>query len=291
MSFAGVFSIGLSGLNAFAKGLEAVSSNIANSQTSGYKRVRTDFSALLPTDAAPARSAISPGAANAGVGATARQLVFEQGAVTRTNQSTNVAIAGDGLFIVSRDPATTGAAGEFLFTRAGDFTVNAAGQLVSASGYFLQGAPVGATGGAALGGLGGLSTVNVNAVPAGADLATLGALTGVDIDADGFVSGQYANGETRRLYQIPLALFANPNGLEEAEATAFRQSLVSGEALLQAAREGRAGSIEGAALEVSTVDIGEEFTTLIETQRAYATNARVISTADELWRRLIETAA
>jgi flagellar hook protein FlgE len=56
-------------------------------------------------------------------------------------------------------------------------------------------------------------------------------------------------------------------------------------------RTGRAGEIEGSALEISTVDIGREFSTLIETQRAYATNARIITTADELWRTLVETAA
>jgi flagellar hook protein FlgE len=281
-------AIGVSGLNAFATGLESVSANIANSQTSGYKRVRTDFSDLIPIDTPSLNQAVGSGGIGSGVAATARQLVNEQGAVIRTNEETNIAIAGDGFFVVSQDVTPTN---EFLFTRAGDFSPDALGNLVNASGLFLQGAAVDAAGNSAVGSLAGLETVNITRTPAGATAAALGALTGVSIDADGVVMGSYANGETRALFQIPLALFTNPEGLEDGEATTFRSTTLSGDAALSAASQGRAGAIEGAAIETSTVDIGQEFSTLIQTQRAYSTNARVVSVADELWRTLVETAA
>ncbi|MCA8889898.1 MAG: flagellar hook-basal body complex protein, partial [Parvularculaceae bacterium] len=126
---------------------------------------------------------------------------------------------------------------------------------------------------------------------AGASAANLGALTGVTVDEDGLVIATYANGETRPLFQIPLALFTNTSGLEEGDSTTFLATTLSGGANLAAARSGRAGAIEDAAVEASTVDIGQEFSTLIQTQRAYSTNARVLSVADELWRTAVETAA
>lgn len=288
MSFSGLFSIGLSGLSAFSAGLEAVSSNIANSQTTGYKRVTTNFSDLIPADAPSLGQSVGAGVFGTGVAAVSRQLVGEQGAVTRTNTATNIAVSGGGFFIVSKEP-TSSVSGSFLFTRAGDFKADALGNLVNSAGFYLQGAAVGST--ARAGGLQSLETVNVNRMPAGADPAALGALIGVAIDEDGNVNASYASGETHTLYRIPLALFVNPEGLEEAERTAFRSTTLSGDARLARARTGNAGAIEGSALEISTVDIGQEFSTLISTQRAYSTASRIISTADELWRTLVQTAA
>ena len=288
MSFSGLFSIGLSGLSAFSAGLEAVSSNIANSQTTGYKRVTTNFADLIPSDAASLNNSVGAGVFGTGVAAVSRQLVGEQGAVTRTNTATNLAVSGDGFFVVSKEPASSASA-SFLFTRAGDFKADALGNLVNSAGYYLQGAAAGST--ARTGSLQSLETVNVNRTPAGADPAALGALTGIAIDENGDVNATYANGETHTLYRIPLALFINPEGLEEAEKTAFRNTTLSGDARLAGARTGNAGAIEGSALEISTVDIGQEFSTLISTQRAYSTASRVISTADELWRTLVQTAA
>ena len=286
MSFSGLFSIGLSSLSAFSAGLEAVSSNIANSQTTGYKRVRTDFADLLSSNAAGQSQSVSAGALGTGVTAVSRQLFGEQGAVTRTNTATNIAVSGDGFFVVSAEPAANQSA---LFTRAGDFRADALGNLVNSAGFYLQGSPAGAAGRSAS--LQSLQTVNLNRLPAGAAPAILGALTGVEIDAEGAVNATYANGETHTIYRIPLALFVNPDGLEEAGKTAFRNTTLSGAARLSSARAGSAGAIEGSALEISTVDIGQEFSTLISTQRAYSTASRVISTADDLLRTLVETAA
>jgi flagellar hook protein FlgE len=286
MSFNGLFSIGLSGLSAYSTGLEAVSSNIANSQTNGYKRLSTMFSDLLSVNAPAFNTAIGAGVVGTGVAAVTRQLVGEQGAVTRTDAPTNLAVLGDGLFVISREPGA--ASSETLFTRAGEFRIDALGNLVNAGGYYLKGA---AGAGSGFTGLQGLSTINVNALPPGRTAAELGALTSVAIDAAGVLTATYANGESHALYRIPLAIFTNADGLEEAEAAAFRESTLSGRPAISAAQSGGAGALEGGAVEISTVDIGQEFSTLISTQRAYSTNARIISTADALWRTLVETAA
>lgn len=278
MSFTGIFAIGVSSLAAFAKGIEAISGNVANADTAGYKRVRTDFEALLPSAA---------GVAGAGVAASPRQLFSSQGAIARSGAATNAAVAGEGWFVVSRTPNPASAA-DILYTRAGDFRPDPAGDLVNAAGYYLQGT---ASAGAGAASAQGLQTVNLNRLPAGADPAVLGALAKVEIAADGAVRATYANGETHTIFRIPLAVFTNEAGLSLADRTAVQATAASGAAAVVAAGSGRAGAIEGAALEGSTVDIGEEFSTLIATQRAYATGARILSTADDLWRTLVSTAA
>jgi len=286
VSFSGLFSIGLSGLSAFSTGLEAVSSNIANSQTTGYKRVRTDFADLIPSDDRSLGQSVGAGVVGGGVAAVSRHLIGEQGAVTRTNNETDIAVSGDGFFVVAPDAAGNSS---FLFTRAGDFKADALGNLVNSAGYYLQGSGAGTARRSAS--LQSLQTINLNRTPAGVDPATLGALTGIEIGADGAVNATYASGQTHTIFRIPLALFVNPEGLESAERSAFRNTTLSGDARLSAAQAGAAGAIEGSALEISTVDIGQEFSTLISTQRAYSTASRVISTADELWRTLVQTAA
>ena len=286
MSLTGLFAIGVSGVTAFTTSLEAVSNNIANSQTVGFKRARADFADLV-TASSPQTSA------GAGVAAVNRQLIAEQGAVTRTETKTNAAISGAGFFVVSE--AADGAEGiaPYLFTRAGDFAPDAAGALVNGADYYLQGYPLGADGEAgAAQGLTGLETVNINRAPPLPDgAANPGALAGVSLTADGRLIASYANGESYALYRIPVALFTNDEGLDEASATAFLNASAAGSVVLVNPGESRSGTLESEAVELSTVDIGREFSTLIETQRAYSSNAKIISVADELWRRLVETAA
>ncbi|MEE2692512.1 MAG: flagellar hook basal-body protein [Pseudomonadota bacterium] len=288
MSLTGLFSIGVSGVTAFTTSLEAVSNNIANSQTVGFKRARTDFADLVTAGAQQ-----PGGRGGAGVGAVNRQLIAEQGAVTRTQTKTNAAISGDGFFVVSETANGNGGVAPYLFTRAGDFAPNAAGDLVNGAHYFLQGYALNADGGAnGARGLSGLETVNINRRPPLPDgAADPGALLGVEIAADGRLMASYANGETYALYRIPVALFTNSGGLDEASATAFLNATDAGSIQIVNPGESRSGILETAAVEISTVDIGSEFSTLIATQRAYASNAKIISVADELWRKLVETAA
>lgn len=400
MSFSGLFAIGLSGVNAHAAGLETVSQNIANTQTAGYKRARTDFSTLV-TSLAP-----QGGIEGGGVKADNRTIFSEQGAITRTASSTDLAISGDGFFVVSDEE---GAGAPVSLTRSGGFNARSDGLLVNSAGYFLRANALteGSGAGATPGGLATLQNVNINALTelseasaniglagvlsadaapgetttrniaivdeagdtrtlaltfaslgggayqasaafadgggapiaegvlaftangnfdadastfpasltangqtlavdfndltlrpgatqftrAEADGAALGALTGVEISRDGVVTANFANGLSRDLYQIAIANVVNEEGLEEGPNSTYLLTSQAGAVSLDNPRTGRAGAVEASALELSTVNIGQEFSTLIETQRAYAANTRIISIADELWRTLTQTAA
>lgn len=398
MTFSGLFAIGLSGVNAFSNGLEAISQNIANTQTTGYKRARTDFSTLV------AANAPDGGIEGGGVSSNNRTIFAQQGAITRSASPTDLAISGDGFFVVSNSPDANATA---AFTRSGNFSALESGQLVNEAGYFLKGALVDDNGQASLGGVSGLEIVNINRVPSlsqATDLITLGGtlsanalagetftrnvevidadgnartialtftangtgnfdavaafqdggnetvasgtivfdgngridrgasgfpfafttnagesveidvsllssrdgasqfttitangaapgeLTGVTISRDGRVTAQFSNGLTRDIYQVTIANFVNAEALDEGASSTFLQTSAAGALSLDVPQSGRAGAIEGGALELSTVDIGQEFSALIETQRAYSANTRIISTADELWQILTQTA-
>ncbi|MFT5438268.1 MAG: flagellar hook protein FlgE [Alphaproteobacteria bacterium] len=110
---------------------------------------------------------------------------------------------------------------------------------------------------------------------------------GVNVDEEGLVTALFDNGETQKIYKIPVATFPNPNGLATRTGTAFTQTERSGDFFLRFAGDSNAGTIVPSALEASTTDLADEFTNLIITQRAYAAATKVITTADEMLDELI----
>lgn len=117
--------------------------------------------------------------------------------------------------------------------------------------------------------------------------AELGLRTGIDIDRDGFVIARFSNGATSRLYKVPLVTFSNPNGLQEVSGTAYSETEESGEENLREAGTGGAGYIEPSTLEMSNVDLADEFAKLIVSQRAYSANTKVITTVDQMTEELL----
>lgn len=116
--------------------------------------------------------------------------------------------------------------------------------------------------------------------------AELGQRTGISIDEDGFLIASFSNGEFRRLYKLPIATFANPNGLQSRSGSVYAQTTDSGQYNLREAGNGGAGRIQGSSLEQSNIDLSEEFTKMIVTQRAYSAGTKVISTADDMLEEL-----
>ncbi len=110
----------------------------------------------------------------------------------------------------------------------------------------------------------------------------VGNLTTVEVDQNGYITATYDTGFTRRLYQIPLVDVPNPNGLLSKNNQTYQVSPESGSFFLWDAGSGPTGSIEGYAREGSTTDVAAELTSLIQTQRAYSSNAKVIQTVDEM---------
>ena len=133
MSLNSALTIGVAGLSANASALSGISNNIANTNTIGYKRTRTDFSSLVTS------SDINALDAGAGVKAGAQRLIAEQGQLQAASSQTDLGIAGSGFFVVGT-ASQNGAPGDFLrFTRAGGFSPDEQGFLRNAAGYYLRG--------------------------------------------------------------------------------------------------------------------------------------------------------
>ena len=114
------------------------------------------------------------------------------------------------------------------------------------------------------------------------DGSAFGMLERVSIEDDGKVVATFSNGQSRGIYQLKLAIFPNADGLNPVSGDAYEMSRAAGAVRLLSAGEGSAGTTSGGALESSNVDIGTELTNLIETQRAYSSNASVVRTADQM---------
>lgn len=115
----------------------------------------------------------------------------------------------------------------------------------------------------------------------------MGVLKSFTVDQSGLVSGVYSNGRTQPLYKLAIAVFNNPSGLNRVGNTLFTESYNSGKAQFKFAGEGGAGVILQGYLEMSNVDLAEEFVNMIVAQRGFQANTRVITTADENLRDLV----
>lgn len=119
------------------------------------------------------------------------------------------------------------------------------------------------------------------------DGTAFGSLTNIEIDAEGFVTAIFDNGVTRRVAQVAVATFPNPDGLKALSGNAYLVSNSSGAFNLKTPGAGGAGLLSPSTLEASTVDLSSEFTGLITTQRAYSASSKIITTADEMLEELI----
>jgi len=117
--------------------------------------------------------------------------------------------------------------------------------------------------------------------------AELGLRTGVELSRDGTVIATFSNGATANLYKIPLVTFANPNGLNEVSGTAYSETQASGEENLREAGDGGAGYLEPSTIEGSNVDLADEFSKLIVSQRTFSANTRIVTTVDEMTQELL----
>jgi flagellar hook protein FlgE len=115
-----------------------------------------------------------------------------------------------------------------------------------------------------------------------------GTLTGITFSEDGSVNAQYSNGLSTKAYQLAIGTFPNVDGLEAVSGNVYRVTNTSGNPSLGAANTGGAGTVEGGELEASNVDIADEFSKMIVTQRAYTANTKVISTADQMTQDLLQ---
>ena len=109
-----------------------------------------------------------------------------------------------------------------------------------------------------------------------------GTLVGLTTDSTGIISGLFNNGQTDKLFQVTLGDFLAPTGLQRAGSNLFSETADSGQVVLGTAGTGGFGGITGQSLELSNVDLAEQFVTMIQTQQAFQASARIITTADDL---------
>ena len=273
---------GISGLRVNQTMLDVTGNNIANANTIGFKSSNTVFQDTLSqmltgaTGAAAPRGGTNPTQVGLGVQLAATSTNFNQGSAQTTGRPTDLMIQGDGFFVTQKG-------GEMLYTRAGSFTFDETGTLVTPTGNRVMGYNLDAAGNAIKGNLVPITLDPANAVPA----AGTAELASYSIGSDGKIRGIFDDGVQREMGQVAMADFNNPMGLEKVGETSFRESANSGQPEVGVAAEGRLGTLIGGALEMSNVDLAAEFTNLILAQRGFQASSRVITTSDSVLEELV----
>jgi flagellar basal-body rod protein FlgG len=252
-------SIAKTGLEAQQTQLDAITHNLANVATNGYKRSRAVFEDLLYQNL---RQSGAPSTAEtqlptglqlgSGVRTVATSRNFSQGALTQTGNQLDMAINGQGFFQIQMPDGGT------AYTRDGSFQVDAQGQLVTSNGYLLSPSIT---------------------VPPNAQSVTVG--------RDGVVSATLPSATAPTvLGQLQLAGFMNPAGLEPRGGNLFTETAASGTAQTANPGSNGLGVLNQGAVEGSNVNVVEELVAMIQSQRAYEINSKAIQTSDQMLARL-----
>lgn len=248
---------GISGMKNFQTKLDVIGNNIANVSTTGYKKATVSFQDLMSQttsgaqEAAGGRGGIN--ASQVGLGSKLGTIsnTHTQGFQQVTNNPLDMAIEGDGMFELQEEGGTT------YYSRAGNFYLDEAGAIVNPNGLYLQG-----------------EQGNI-VIPTDAQ--------SFSISTNGTVNYIDAVGVTQEVDQIALASFSNPSGLIKDGSNLYLDSPNAG----NFETEENAASIVSGSLEMSNVDLAEEFTEMITAQRGFQANTRIITTSDEILQELV----
>jgi len=247
------------GLEAQQTRMQVVSQNLANVNTTGYKRQRAMFEDLLYQNVVQSGGATSqqtqaPTGLNLGTGVhvVATDHQFAQGNLITTGNQFDLAIQGRGFFEILLPDGTQ------AYTRDGTFQINSDGALVTSSGYAVQPAIT---------------------IPPGAQAVTIG----TDGSVSALLPGQ-AN--AAQVGTLQLTDFVNPAGLQSRGQNMYRETVSSGPPQPGTPGLNGLGTIGQGSLETSNVNVVEELVSMIETQRAYEMNSRAIETADQMLQHL-----
>jgi flagellar hook protein FlgE len=278
---------GISGLRSHQTMMDVVGNNIANVNTTGYKAMRTTFQESL-TQVVRGAAGGQPAAVGGtnplqlglGTQVAAVEGTFGQGATMVTGRSTDLAIQGNGFFVVDTPDGVR-------FSRAGAFAWDSAGNLVGPNGERARIMDI---------------TGDPDRVPDLADpsdaLPLAPALPGpppldeapytnLVINSAGVVTGQNQLGETVQIARIVMASFANPIGLERVGNGVYAATENSGDPAVGLSGDPAIGTVQPGTLEMSNVDLAQEFTSMILAQRGFQANSRTISSTDEMLQDLV----
>ncbi len=256
------FSTSATAMEAQQRMVNVTSNNIANINTTGFKRSQLAFQDLVYTKIREAGNEVASGIKSpvglevgSGVRAASNVKVFSPGEFETTGRNLDIAIRGDGFLQVSMPDGST------KYTRDGSLQLNANSQLVTLSGYTIEPS----------------ISVSSDAVS-------------IDIEKDGGVNITTAAGTQSVVGNIQLVRFPNPSGLSSEGDNLFAQTEASGTPLTGTPGESGFGSIQSGFLEKSNVQMITELVNLITSQRAYEVNSRAIRAADEMLRQAIQIA-
>jgi flagellar basal-body rod protein FlgG len=241
------------GLDAQQTRMAVISNNLANVNTTGFKKDRAMFDDLMYQnirqvggDTTQNIQAPTGTQLGTGVKTVSTEKVHSQGNISQTDNALDVAINGRGFLQILMPNGDTN------YTRDGSLKLDATGQLVTSGGLPLNPAIT---------------------VPATAESVTIG--------TDGTVSATIA-GVSQQLGQIQTANFINPTGLQAVGDNLYRESAASGAPIIGTPGQGEYGTLNQGSLETSNVNVVEELVNMIEAQRAYEMNSKAISTADQM---------
>ena len=259
---ASALQVARTGLEAQDTRMRVIANNLANANTTAFKAERANFATLAYQDSRVAgqqstsESAYATGL-NLGTGVSIQSTTrtMAQGTLNSTGNTFDMAIQGDGYFQVAMP------GGQMGYTRAGNFTLSATGQVVTSQGYAVQ-PPI--------------------TVPAGASSITVG--------TDGTVSAIPAGAAApTTLGQIQLASFTNPAGMQASSDNFLMETAASGPAQMAAPGQNGTGSLTQGMLETSNVNVTNELVDMIECQRSYEINSKMISSVDEMLKNANDT--
>ena len=243
------------GLDAQNTRMAVISNNLANVNTTGFKKGRAAFQDLVyqnirQVGAQSSQNTQYPTGLTLGTGVriAATEKIYEQGSISQTNNSLDVAITGRGFFQVTLPDGT------LAYTSDGSFKMDAQGNLVTSNGYAISPAIT---------------------IPANSQTITIG--------NDGVVSvTTLGTSAPTQVGQVQLADFINPSGLQPRGDNLLIESVASGAPQVGTPGTNGLGTVQQGSLETSNVNVVEELVSMIETQRAYEMNSKAISTTDAM---------
>lgn len=264
------FYTSLNGMKNAQVDLGVIAHNIANVETNGFKKSRTEFADVV------AGSAYTNPRMVRGIGTNVEAILqdFSFGSIEQTGSTLDIAINGDGFFTTRGEINN-----KTYFTRNGTFSTDDSGFIVDGTLNRLQGFPVDATG------------TPTSATPIDIQIPPTNAAgspsAGVTIAENGNVVVSYEDGSTAPAAKVSLASFAAPTGLKQVGSSNWEVTGLSGPANFGNPNEGRFGGLLSGALERSNVDIAEELVGLITAQRNFQANAKAIDTATQVSQTVI----
>ncbi len=270
------FLTSLSGLKAAQTDLSVISNNIANSSSTGFKKSRAQFGDLFAASPTQTTKKI----AGQGVQLQGITQQFTQGTLQSTDRTLDLAVAGDGFFVV-KSPASTGA---ITYTRNGSFSVNNDREVVDSTGNIIQLLPVDADGNITSTNSGDMTNMVLPETDPNDPNAVL---ANISVGTSGVITATFSNGNQQAMGSLAMASFVAVEGLRPVGDAHWQATGDSGLAQLSQAGTGPLGTVRSGSLETANIDITEELVSLIAAQRNFQANAQAIETANNMTQTIV----